>query len=99
MSNSGLQQFSYVTIIDPALVLMCFLLEFKRKHLFRAFYNGDLISFQQVEMLSLISDIVIVVQVKSRMMGGKGGAYKGTVDCFIQTFKNDVRASILLRRS
>lgn len=23
-------------------------------------------------------------------MGGKGGAYKGTIDCFVQTFKNDV---------
>ncbi|XP_024367284.1 mitochondrial uncoupling protein 1 [Physcomitrium patens] len=27
--------------------------------------------------------------VKSRMMGGGQGAYKGTIDCFVQTFKND----------
>jgi hypothetical protein len=25
------------------------------------------------------------------MMGGGQGAYKGTIDCFVQTFKNDVR--------
>jgi hypothetical protein len=34
-------------------------------------------------------------QVKSRMMGGST-AYKGTIDCFVQTFKNDVCAPILL---
>jgi len=49
-------------------------------------------------MLFLKSDHVIVMQVKSRMMGGKD-AYKGTIDCFVQTFKNDVGASILLLSS
>jgi hypothetical protein len=30
------------------------------------------------------------MQVKSRMMGSSSTAYKGTVDCFVQTLKNDV---------
>jgi hypothetical protein len=30
-------------------------------------------------------------QVKSRVMGDASGQYKGTIDCFVKTFKNEVR--------
>ena len=47
-------------------------------------------------MQSITELTIYIVQVKSRMMGAGQGAYKGTIDCFVQTFKNDVRALIPL---
>lgn len=33
-------------------------------------------------------------QVKSRVMGDSIGQYKGTIDCFVKTFRNDVMSFI-----
>jgi len=41
--------------------------------------------------------VLSLQQVKSRVMGDKEGLYKGTVDCFIKTFRNDVSGPPMLR--